>query len=136
MGGEIWDARLEDESWNQIQCDESKWKPSIVYPTKLILSSQAVEYNRVFDEIKPVNIEKREDGSYRIDMGVNFAGWTQINVNGTPGDTIKFQYSEREQDDMTFGLHSAYVLNQSGRGTFKNRFNYSSGRWITIKGLK
>ncbi|ADY53644.1 alpha-L-rhamnosidase [Pseudopedobacter saltans DSM 12145] len=136
MGGEIWDARLEDKSWNQIKCDESKWKPSIVYPTKLILSSQAVEHNRVFEEIKPVNIKKRKDGSYRVDMGVNFAGWTQVNVSGTPGDTIKFQYSEREQNNMTFGLHSAYVLNQSGTGTFTNRFNYSSGRWITVKGLK
>ncbi|MFD1629106.1 family 78 glycoside hydrolase catalytic domain [Pseudopedobacter beijingensis] len=136
MGGELWDARKEDESWNQVNCDESQWKYSTVYPTKLIMSAQTVEPNRVFEEIKPISIKKRNDGSYRVDMGVNFAGWTSVNVNGTPGDTITFQYSERKQNDITFGLHSAYVLNNSGKGTFKNRFNYSSGRWITIRGLK
>lgn len=136
MGGEIWDARNEDKSWNQVQCDESKWKPSKVYPTKLILSSQTVEQNKVFDEIRPINIEKRSDGAYRVDMGVNFAGWTKINLNGTPGDTVTLQFSERKQDDITFGIHSAYVLDATGKGTFTNRFNYSSGRWITIKGLK
>ena len=96
-----------------------------------LTSAQRTETNALFDEIQPVAIEKRADGSYRVDMGVNFAGWTQINVNGNPGDTIRFLFSEREQDDMTFGLNNAYVLGKSGKGTFKNRFNYSSGRWIT-----
>src|SRR5690606_2367880 len=136
MGGELWDARLEDASWNQIVCDERHWNAAVVYPTQLTLSAQMVEPNRIFDEIRPVHIEKRNDSTYRVDMGVNFAGWTRIHVNGTPGDTITFQFSEREQDDMTFGIHSAYVLNDTGKGTFANRFNYSSGRWITISGLK
>ena len=136
MGGDLWDARLEDPSWNQVQCDESKWKSAKVYPTQLILSAQTVEPNRIFNEIRPVSIEKRKDGTYRVDMGVNFTGWTKIHVNGNPGDTITFQYSERQKEDITFGIHSAYVLNSTGQGTFTNRFNYSAGRWITIKGLK
>src|SRR5690606_9548718 len=82
-----------------------------------------------------VSIESREDGSYRVDMGVNFAGWTKIKVKGNPGDTIRFMYSEREKDDMTFALNSAYVLDEKGEGTFENRFNYMSGRWITIRGV-
>ncbi len=35
---------------------------------------------------------------------------------------------------MTFNLHSAYVMGESGEGVFQNRFNYMSGRWITIVG--
>jgi len=136
MGGEIWDARKEVSDWNTWSCDESDWKPAVSYPTKLALSAQLVAGNRLMDEIKPVHIEARADGSYRIDMGVNFAGWTEVNVTGNPGDTIRFQYSERKQDDMTFNLHSAYVVGPSGKGTFRNHFNYSSGRWITIRGLK
>src|SRR5690606_41952605 len=62
-----------------------------------------------------VSIESREDGSYRVDMGVNFAGWTKIKVKGNPGDTIRFMYSEREKDDMTFALNSAYVDRKSTR---------------------
>lgn len=135
-GGEIYDANKEIPRWNSTDLNDQNWKNVTVYTPTLKLSAQRVETNALFDEIRPVAIEKRSDGSYRVDMGVNFAGWTQIHVQGTPGDTIRFLFSERQQDDMTFSLNNAYVLGKSGTGTFKNRFNYSSGRWITIKGLK
>lgn len=135
-GGEIYDANNEIPDWNSIILNDQTWKNATVYTPSLKLSAQRVETNTLFEEIHPTAIEKRPNGSYRVDMGMNFAGWTQINVQGTPGDTILFLFSEREQDEITFSLNSAYVIGKSGAGTFKNRFNYSSGRWITIKGLK
>ncbi|SFB80679.1 alpha-L-rhamnosidase [Parapedobacter composti] len=136
MGGEIWDDRNTVPDWNDLTCDETSWKAATVYAIKLQLSAQPVEANRLFGEIRPVSIEARPDGSYRVDMGVNFAGWMEMAVNGNEGDTIRFQYSEREHDDMTFNLYSAYVIGPGRKGVFRNRFNYSSGRWITIQGLK
>jgi alpha-L-rhamnosidase len=136
MGGEVWDAGKEIANWNTTDCDETNWKPAVVYQPNLVLSAERIEPNRLFEEIKPKEIVARPDGSYRVDMGVNFAGWTSVNVSGNPGDKIEFLYSERAQNDMTFSLHSAFIIGASGKGTFKNKFNYSSGRWITIKGLK
>ena len=135
-GGEIWDASKEVEEWNLATLDDRNWKNATVYTPALELSTQQVETNILIDEIHPVAVESRPDGSYRVDMGVNFAGWTQISVQGNPGDTIRFLFSEREQEEITFGLMNAYVIGASGKGTFENRFNYSSGRWITIKGLR
>lgn len=134
-GGEIWDAGREVEGWNLPALDDNNWKNATVHAPPLKLSAQQVETNRLFNEIQPVAIDVRPDGSYRIDMGVNFAGWTRIPVKGNPGDTVRFLFSEREQDDMTFDMMNAYVIGPSGEGVFENRFNYSSGRWITIKGL-
>lgn len=136
MGGELWDARQDIPDWNRLSCDETNWKKATEYKVNLALSAQRVEGNKLFERIHPVRIEARPDGSYRVDMGVNFAGWTEVKVTGNEGDTIHFLYSEREQDDMTFNLHSAYVVGVGGIGIFRNRFNYSSGRWITILGLK
>lgn len=135
-GGEIWDASKEVEEWNLATLDDRNWKNATVYTPTLKLSAQQVETNILIDEIHPVAVESRPDGSYRVDMGVNFAGWTQISVQGNPGDTIRFLFSERGQEEITFGLMNAYVIGASGKGTFENRFNYSSGRWITIKGLR
>lgn len=135
-GGEIWDAHKEVKGWNLATLDDHNWKKATVYTPALELSAQQVETNKLMDEVHPISIESRPDGTYRVDMGVNFAGWTQISLQGNPGDTIRFLFSEREQDDMTFGLMNAYVIGASGKGTFENRFNYSSGRWITIQGLK
>lgn len=135
FGGEIWDDRRAVPNWNLASFNDNTWQNARTYPPRLALSAQIVERNRLFDEIKPVAIEARADGTYRVDMGVNFAGWTRVKVHARPNDTVRFFYSEREQDDMTFGLHSAFVVGKEGEGTFRNRFNYSSGRWITISGL-
>jgi alpha-L-rhamnosidase len=136
MGGELWDANKEMPDWNLISCKEEGWGKAIVYQPDLLLSAQQVEGNRLFTEIRPKEIVAQDDGSYRVDMGVNFAGWTSINVAGKPGDRIDFQFSERRKEAVTFGLYSAFIIGPKGIGTFRNRFNYSSGRWITIRGLK
>lgn len=134
FGGEIWDANKDIPDWNSLSYDDSKWENAVVYYPKLELSAQMVEGNYLYQEIKPVAIETLPDGNYRVDMGVNFAGWTEIKVKGDAGSRIDFLFSEREQLEMTFKNRSAIILDNSGSGTFKNRFNYSSGRWITIKG--
>ena len=133
-GGEIWDANKNIENWSNATLDDSNWDHATLYTPALTLSAQRVETNRQFDEIVPLSIEERGVGSWRVDMGENFAGWTNIHVKGNPGDTIHFLFSEREQNDITFNIRSAYVVGATGEGTFRNRFNYSSGRWITIKG--
>jgi alpha-L-rhamnosidase len=82
-----------------------------------------------------VAITEVSPGVYCVDMGVNFAGWVEIDVSGRPGDRVDFQFSERQGTAMTHRLHSAYILGPSGKGQFRNRFNYGVGRWITIQGL-
>ncbi|MGC4233644.1 MAG: family 78 glycoside hydrolase catalytic domain [Niabella sp.] len=136
MGGELWDDNKAMDNWANTLLDDSHWQQATVYPVDLRLSAQNLQGNRLIREINPVHIEERPDGSFRVDMGVNFAGWTEVRLKGNPGDSIRFYYSEREQDEMTFGIRSAFIMGKSGKGIFKNRFNYSSGRWITIKGLK
>ncbi len=135
FGGELYDANKELPNWCEAGLDDSDWKSATVYSPKLELSAQQVEPNRLVQEIRPVTIEARTNGEYRVDMGVNFAGWVEIAVKGKPGQRIDFQFSERAEKTVTHELHSAYILGPSGKGTFRNRFNYSVGRWITIKGL-
>lgn len=134
FGGELWDANMEIPGWNLPSYDDFGWAQATEYNSSLKLSAQNTHPNRLLDEISPVAIEERPDGSYRVDMGVNFAGWTQIKVRGKPGCRVDFLFSERRQDEMTFNNHSAFIPGPSGEGTFRNRFNYGSGRWITIRG--
>lgn len=136
MGGEIYDMSKEVPDWNLVDFDDSSWKNAIRYTPKLKLSAEKVEVNRKIVEIKPVAVEKKGNGEYRVDMGVNFAGWTEIKLKGKPGRRIDILFSEREQDKQTFRNVSALIPGESGEGVFKNRFNYSSGRWITLQGLE
>ncbi len=136
FGGELFDANKDIPNWNLPDFSDKSWKHAKEFKPKLALSAQAVEDNVLFQEIRPIGIASLPNGDYRVDMGVNFAGWTEIEVKGSPGKRIDFHYSERAQEEMTFKNRSAYILGPTGQGTFRNRFNYSSGRWITIRGAK
>ncbi|WP_104381401.1 family 78 glycoside hydrolase catalytic domain [Sphingobacterium sp. HMA12] len=136
FGGELFDANKDIPNWNLPDFSDQSWKHAKEFQPKLVLSAQAVEDNILFKEIRPVDITSLPNGDYRVDMGVNFAGWTEIEVKGSPGKRIDFLYSERSQEEMTFKNRSAYIVGPTGQGTFRNRFNYSSGRWITIRGAK
>ena len=135
FGGERYDARGELPNWCQADLDDSAWKPATTFSPRLTLSAEMVEPEPPAKAIRPVAVQPRPGGDYRVDMGVNFAGFVEIDLCGTPGKRIDLQFSERADQAMTHGLHSAYVLGRSGKGTFSNRFNYSVGRWITVKGL-
>jgi alpha-L-rhamnosidase len=136
FGGELYDATKEMTNWAEASLDDSTWKDATVYKPRVVLSADKVEPNRLVQPIRPVAVEEPAPGIYRVDMGVNFAGWVEIDVAGQPGDRIDFLFSERQATNMTHRLHSAYIIGPTGKGTFRNRFNYSVGRWITIQGLR
>lgn len=134
-GGELYDANKEISDWCAVELDDSAWQPATVYSPEVVLAAEMVEPNRKIKQIGPVGIEKVSDGVYRVDMGVNYTGWLEADVQGKPGETVEFKFSERQDKDMTHRLHSKYVFGPSGEGTFRNRFNYATGRWIQIEGL-
>jgi alpha-L-rhamnosidase len=136
FGGERYDAGKEIVGWCEADFDDSGWKTATVYSPNLVLTAQMVEQNRQLDEIRPVAVEEVRPGVYRVDLGVNVTGWLTANVRGEPGDRVDFKFSERPGVDMTHSLHSQYIIGPSGKGTFTNRFNYFTGRWVTIQGVK
>lgn len=134
-GGEEVDGGREIEGWCLPGLDDSGWQPAKVYRPKIVVSAERLEPNRAVRAIHPISIAQNPDGSQRVDMGVNFAGWLELPVWGRPGARIEMQFSERDDTVMTHKLHSAYVIGPSGWGVFRNRFNYGVGRYVTIRGL-
>ena len=134
-GGEIYDARIEALNWYSLEFDDLDWKSAICFNPKVIVSSERSEPNKKIISIQPKEIKEISSGVYRVDFGQNFTGWLEADLIGNQGDRIDIQLSERESSEMTHRLHSAYIIGSSGHGTFKNHFNYGTGRWITIKGL-
>lgn len=136
FGGERYDANKELPNWCEANLDDSGWKPATVYSPNLAVSAEMIEPNRRIQEVKPVAVEETRPGVYRVDLSVNVTGWLQADVRGKPGDQIEFKFSERPNSDMTHRIFSRYVIGPQGKGTFENRFNYFTGRWVTIEGLK
>ena len=136
FGGERYDANREIPDWCEADFDDSKWERATVYSPKLMVSAEMVEPNRKIKQVRPVAVEEVKPGLYRVDLGVNVTGWLEADVRGKPGDQIGFKFSEQSAAEMTHRLHSQYIIGPSGKGTFRNRFNYFTGRWVTVEGLK
>lgn len=136
FGGEFYDAFLEHPGWNTPEFDDSEWMFAKVYRPKVMVSADRTQPNRLLKEIKPLSVRKIRSGTYRVDMGVNYAGWFEMQFAGNPGDTVVFMFSESEKDSITFGIHSIYKIGNTGHGKFCNRFNYMTGRWVQISGLR
>jgi alpha-L-rhamnosidase len=136
FGGERYDANKEVPAWCEASFDDSQWEGATVYSPNLVLSAEMMEPNRRIKEVKPVAVEVVKPNVYRVDLGVNVTGWLEVDVRGAPGEEIEFKFSERPEADMTHRLHSRYIIGPAGQGTFRNRFNYFTGRWVTIDGLK
>lgn len=135
-GGESYDEKLEEPGWNTESFDDDDWQYAKVFHPRVIVTSDRTEHNTLIKKISPVSIEELSSDTFLIDMGVNYAGWFQIALDGQPGDTITIKFSERKDQDCTFGLLSRYIIGPQKKGTFCNRFNYMAGRWVRIEGLK
>lgn len=134
FGGEQFDATKDDPNWCAIEESRSGWAPVEIFDLSRLVSAEVLEPNLAMHELRPLKIETLSDGAYRVDMGRNFAGWVEVPVTGKPGDRIQFLFSERPEARMTHDLHSEYIVGPAGAGVFRNRFNYMSGRWVTIQG--
>ncbi|MDL2212958.1 glycoside hydrolase family 78 protein [Bacteroides sp. OttesenSCG-928-E20] len=136
FGGELYDATKEIAGWNEAGFDDSQWPSAVTFAPNLLLSAEKTEANKLYQEIEPVAIAEPEPGVYRIDMGTNYTGWFQLQFKAEPGTEVRFEFSEWEKSPVSFGIHSIYKVGNSGEGLFCNRFNYMTGRWVRITGLK
>lgn len=105
-------------------------------PIKAELTAQMVEPQIRYKAIKPVEIKKNKDATYRVDMGENYTGFLEMDLyNGIEGDSILIEISDQTEVVMNWKQKSKYIYGKSGKGTFTNRFNVAGGRWMTIYGL-
>ncbi len=135
-GGELYDANREIPGWAAPGLSLADWRPAVVFAPALKVSAERSEPNRILTEVPAVAVAEAAQGTYRFDMGRNFAGWVEFRVSGRPGDRIDLEFSERAETPVTHRIRSAYVIGPSGSGIFRNRFNYGVGRWITVRGLR
>jgi hypothetical protein len=136
-GGESFDARLEIPGWSDTKTMTlSDWDFAAVFKPQVRLSAEMIEPNRRVATLKPVAIEAKSPGVFRVDMGRNYAGWLEIRLKGKPGQKVTLQFSERPEQAKTFEQSSEYIFGDSGEGVFCQRFNHATARWITISGLE
>ena len=135
FGGERVDAREEVADWNQADFDDAAWEAASTHELEVEVSAEKLEPDLRHETWAAVAVAERGPGAYRLDMGRNFTGWLELALVGEPGATAHIAVSEREDRECHENQRSEYVFGPRGRGVFRNRFNYSCGRWVTVRGV-
>lgn len=146
--GETYDATRERSGWDMPGYDmdaaEETWMQAVEFePDSGALKAQVLEPIRVVRELKPVEVHAMEDGSYVLDMGQNFAGWTRLKVSGDHGHKIKLVHSELIHDDWTLNqitlremrATDEYTLKGEGVEVYEPDFTFHGFRYVQVFGL-
>lgn len=144
--GEYYDARQEMPGWRKPGYDDSGWKRALPAPLPRgearLCESEPIVIER---EIKPVSIEKEQDG-YRYDFGVNSAGVCRLSVTGEAGQQIKLIHGEAVVDGKLFTRNfkfsendpiqeDIFICKGSGKEDYTPSFTYHGFRYVLVRGI-
>ncbi|MBN1409230.1 MAG: family 78 glycoside hydrolase catalytic domain [Spirochaetales bacterium] len=81
--------------------------------------------------------------TYRVDMGVNFAGWARITVSGNAGTMITMRFAEYLNPDGTLDIvdlrgarqTDTYIMKGGGTEVWEPRFTYHGFRYVEVTGF-
>lgn len=136
FSGERRSAEPLEAKWVQLDFDDASWSPAELrkehVPT--LLAPQEVEPNRIGPAIHASNINQTAPGVYHVTMDRMFTGFVDVRLTGRAGSRVTLEVSDRADVPCVYGQQQELTLDATGRGTFRNQFNYACGQWITIRG--
>jgi alpha-L-rhamnosidase len=131
FGGEVYDARLEKDGWNQPGYADSDWQAAQVIrrPTGT-LCAQTGPPDRVMATLRPVAIRQKAPGQYEVDFGQNFAGWLRLKVQGPRGQEITCRFIQHHNENPVLRC----TLKGGGLEVYEPRFTWFAFRKVDIEG--
>ena len=143
-GGEIYDARMEQEGWNKAGFDDSGWRRAWIAKSPGGVLEENVYLNpKIIREIKPVSVNDKNV----YDFGEDLTGWVKITVSGESGAKVHLYHSDRLYDDgrlnnehinqfnLADGLRheEIYILKGGGTEVHRPMFNFHGFRYASLE---
>lgn len=143
LAGEFYDSRLELPGWNDVNYDDSAWRPVFTAPrdnTQLI--ADCAQPVRAIERLKPFSVKSLDSNTQIVDMGQIMTGWVRLGLRGKAGTRIQLRYAEVLNKDgsiYTDNLRTAkatdtYIVKGGPRETFEPRFTFHGFRYVEVTG--
>lgn len=139
--GEIYDARLEIEGWNEIGLDDERWENVQSVPfDKAVLEAQSGCRVKQMTEVSAKKIFKTPQGDTAIDFGQNMTGWVEFKVKGIPGARVElncFEVLDKEGNVYLDNLRTAketvtYICKDEKEVRFHPNFSFQGFQYARI----
>ena len=141
QGGESYDARMVRRGWEEPTFNDSIWHHvDTTSSVDIELQAYPAPPVRRQVEIPPQEISRIAPGFYLVDFGQNFAGWTRLQLRGTPGLKVEQRFAEMLNGDNTlylYNLRSAratdtYICRDVSPVVWEPGFTYHGFRYVEI----
>ncbi|PHN00626.1 glycoside hydrolase family 78 protein [Flavilitoribacter nigricans] len=147
---EHYDARLEQEGWNEAGFADKEWRNAELTPSpSQNVLAQTLHPIRHTESIRPVGFRKISDRQYIYDLGKNIAGVSRITARGSAGTTLRLTHSEllddegmidqsnidihyRPTDDSDPFQTDIFILKGEGEESFTPKFNYKGFQYVEV----
>ncbi len=146
-GGESYDARLAQQSWDMPDFDAADWTPAVTATqpdSGMLINAQPDLSINTAITLHPVKLDPANDVHPTIyDMGQNMVGNVRIHVRGPRGTVVRLRYAERLNPDgsiYTENLRNAdatdtYALSGNGAETWTPAFTFHGFRYVELSYL-
>ena len=126
--GEIYDAREEQTGWSEADFDETNWEKVVEKKAPYgQLTAHTAHADKVMEQIKPVSVERLDNGNYKVDFGVEISGWVKLlKVDGPAGHAIDIAFNAN-----LYSGDNRYICSGNGPATYAPRFN-----WFVFSGVE
>lgn len=94
IGGQHEDRRLVDPGMHAAGYDESAWVAAETREVDVAIVATIAPPVRRVEEIRPVSVTVRPDGSHLVDLGQNINGWVRLTNLGPEGTTLTLRHGE------------------------------------------
>jgi alpha-L-rhamnosidase len=141
--GEIYDARLEKQGWNDAGYEDKNWQSvSLMDAPRVKLVASEGPAVKAIEEIKPVALLRSPAGDTLLDMGQNMVGWIRFRLTAPAGTTVTLRHGEvlgKEGNLYTENLRGAaqaiqYTAKGGGVEEFAPHFSFQGFRYVAISG--
>ena len=105
--GEYFDARLYDENWHTLACDDSGWDNAIADDNPPTGRFTLHDWEAVTEcyEYAALSVSAAPDGSYVFDIGQNISGYPRLCFKGESGQELTLRYAECLHEDGTLDVN-------------------------------
>ena len=140
-GGEDYDANKCPEGWKLVGFDDSRWANALCPDWSTSLKLQQADPLKGRNKISPVRIFQSKKGDWVYDLGQNFSGIINVQLQSGSGKSIRFYPAELLNADSTVNQSASgrpfyFTYTASGRGveTWQPQFTYYGFRYVQLKG--
>ena len=142
FGGEDYDARLEQEGWDQPGFDDKSWQNALaVKAPKGLLEPESIYPVIIKDSFEVKKIIQPAKEVFVYDFGQNASGIIEVKLKGKKGQIVRLIPSELLNKERLANQNASgdpyyynYTLKGEGIETWKPLFTYYGFRYVQVEG--